>query len=175
MKFITILLCFLLFDYYKEDQINNPFLSLEFDKVILYDYEPAGEDPSLINKESQLIGTINIKKQVILDNKTIQTLSKKMGEKSSYGQVTEMCFKPHLGIVYYRKGKAVRHAMICLECNILRADIDIPAQHQNKQVKGNTIYYLEEGMSKSFRQYINGLLIKYEFSNKIQSGSHFDK
>lgn len=97
MKFISILLCFLLFDYYKNVQINNPFLSIEFDKVILYDYVPAGEDPSLINKEVQIIGTINIKKQVILDNKTIQTLSKKMGEISSYGQVTAMCFKPHLG------------------------------------------------------------------------------
>lgn len=129
MKFITILLCFLLFDYYKQDQINNPFLSLEFDKAILYDYEPAGEDPSLINKEGQIIATARIKKQVTLDIKTIQTLSKKMGENSSYGQVTAMCFRPHLGIVYYRKGKAVRHVLICLECNILRADIDIPAQH----------------------------------------------
>jgi len=156
-------------------QTKNPFQLLKFDKVVLYDYEPNGEDPSLVDNKGGLLKTVKIKKQVQLDSVTAKTLNSKIGERQSYGQVTAMCFVPHLGIVYYLKGKIVRHALVCMSCNALRADVDIPAQHQNKQGTGNKVYYLGEGMSKSFRQFINGLLIKYNFSHQIKAGSVFDK
>jgi hypothetical protein len=55
-----------------------------------------------------------------------------------------------------------------MDCNAVRADIEIPAQKQNKQGQGEKAYYLGDGMSKSFRQFLNGLLKKYNFSHQIQ-------
>ena len=141
----------------------------------MYDYQPKGEDPSLIDKQGKLLSTVTIKKQVQVDSATINELNRKLGDKKSYGQVTAMCFDPHLGIVYYLNGKVVRHVLVCMGCNALRADIDIPAQHQDRRGQGDKIYYLGDGMSKSFRQFINGLLIKYNFSHQIEAGSGFDE
>jgi hypothetical protein len=156
-------------------QTKNPFLSLKFDKVVMYDYQPSGEDPALVDKSGQLVTIAKIKKHAQFDTATIRQLNKKLGDKRSYGQETAMCFDPHLGIVYYLKGKIVRHVLVCMDCNTLRADIDIAAQKQNKQGQGNKAYYLGNGMSKSFRQFINGLLTKFNFSNQIKPGSDFDK
>jgi hypothetical protein len=66
-------------------QTNNPFLTLKYDKVIIYDYQYAGEDPSLVDKKGQIVKTVQIKKQVQLDTATISKLNKKLGDKKSYG------------------------------------------------------------------------------------------
>jgi len=157
-----------------QGQTKNPFLSLKFDKVIMYDYQPLGEDPSLVDNKGQLVTTVKIKGHVLLDRATIDKLNIKMGDKKSYGQVTAMCFDPHLGIVYYLNGKIVRYVLVCMDCNALRADVEIPAQKQNKQGQGDKAYYLGDGMSKSFRQFINGLLIKYNFSHQTTGSSVLD-
>jgi hypothetical protein len=73
------------------------------------------------------------------------------------------------------KGKAVAQVTICIGCNRLSSTIDIPAMEQGKVGKGNEAYYLQDGLSKSFRKYLNQLLKKYNFSNQIQPGSFFDK
>jgi len=141
----------------------------------MYDYQPNGEDPSLIDKYGNIIASVIIKKKVDVETEIINQLNQKLGDRKSYGQVTAMCFDPHLGVVYYLNGKVVRHVLVCLDCNALRADVDIPAQHQDKQGQGDKTYYQGEGMSKSFRKFLNGLLKKYNFSHQIKQGSDFDK
>jgi hypothetical protein len=155
-------------------QTKNPFSSLKFDKVIVYDYEPNGEDPSLVNK-GQISTSVKIKKQVQLDKATIDKLNAKLGDKKSYGNNHADCFEPHLGIVYYLQNKIVGHVIICLDCNLLHSSIDIPALKQGKQGQGNNTYYTLDGLSKSFRQFLNNLLKKYNFSHQIKVGSMFDK
>src|SRR4051812_19441886 len=93
-------------------QAKNPFLLLKFDRVVLYDYEPYGENPALVDGKGQILKTVKIKKQVELDSMTIKKLNTSLGDKKSYGQVTALCFEPHLGIVYYLNGKIVRHALV---------------------------------------------------------------
>src|SRR4030095_15549139 len=156
-------------------QTNNPFQSLKFDKVIMYDYQPSGEDPSLVGNNGQLVLTVVIKKQVQVDTTTIGRLNEKLGVKKSYGQVTAMCFDPHLGIVYYSNNKIVANVLVCMDCNVLRSSLEISAQKQLKQGKGDNSYYLGEGLSKSFRQFLNGLLIRNGFSHQIKGDSMFDK
>lgn len=155
-------------------QTKNPFILLKYDKVILYDYQPAGEDPSLVDNKGQLVSSVIIKKMVQPDTTVIKQLNKLLGDKKSYGQVTAMCFDPHLGIVYYLNGQIVRQVLVCMDCNVVRSDIEIPAQLQNKQGQGDKTYYLGGGMSKSFRHFLNGLLQKYSFSHQIKPGSQFD-
>ena len=67
--------------------------------------------------------------------------------------------------------KPIAQIKICLECNRLESDIEIPAQKQGKQGKGKEIYYISDGLSKSFRLFINQLLKKYKFSHQIKTGS----
>ena len=86
-----------------------------------------------------------------------------------------MCFNPHLGIVYYLKGQIVAHVSVCMDCNILRSNIYIPTQTQGKVAEGDAAYYTGDGLSKPFRQFLNDLLKKYNFSHQIKAGSSFDK
>lgn len=155
-------------------QTKNPFLNLQFDKVVFYDFEDIAEKGSLIvdNNGKYLQSII---KQVQLDRVTINKLNVKLGDKQSYGNGTAACFDPHCGFVYFLKGKPVGQITICLGCNRLYSSIDIPAQKQGKQGKGKDAYYMLDGLSKSFRQYINGLLKKNKFTHQIEPGSHFDE
>jgi len=155
-------------------QQSNSFLNLKFDKVIFYDFEETGEKGSLIvDNNSKPVK--KILKQVDLDPSTIIKLNSKLGDKRSYGNVTAFCFDPHCGFVYFLKGKPVGQITICLSCNKLHSSIDIPAQQQGKQGRGKDSYFMLDGLSKSLRQYLNGLLIKNKFTHQIQPGSRFDE
>lgn len=153
---------------------KNPFLELKFDKVVMYDFEGGkGSDMSIINEKGQL--ATSVKKQRQIDSSTIKKLNTKLGDKKSFGGTTAFCFDPHVGFVYYLKGKVVAHISICLDCNRLKSNIDIPVQKQGKVGDGDEAYYLADGLSKSFRQFINTLLKKNQFSHQIKPGSSFDE
>ncbi|RKS19073.1 hypothetical protein CLV94_3024 [Flavobacterium endophyticum] len=132
----------------------------------MYDFSGGKEsDISIITDKGKLSETVN--QQVILDEKTSKQLSLKLGSKLSYGTGTASCFDPHLGFVYYLKGKVVAHVSVCLQCNRLRSSVTIPAQKQGKTGNGDEAYYLLDGMSDSFKQYLNNLVIKYKFSHPL--------
>jgi len=155
-------------------QTKNPFTNLKFDKVVFYDFEDIGEKGSLIvDNSSKFLQTIL--KQVQLDAATIKKINFKFGDKKSFGKGTATCFDPHCGFVYFLKGKPVVQITICISCNRLYSTIDIPAQQQGRQGRSKESYYILEGMSKSFRQFINGLLIKNNFAHQIEPGSYFDE
>lgn len=155
-------------------QTKNPFLNLKFDKVVFYDFKDIGEKGSLIvDNNGKYLQTVI--KQVQLDTVTISKLNTKLGDRKSYGNGTAACFDPHCGIVYFLKGKPVGQITICLGCNRLYSSIDIAVQKQGKQGKGKDAYYILDGLSKSFRQFINGLLKKNKFTHQIEPGSLFDK
>ena len=78
-------------------------------------------------------------------------------------------------MVYYNKNKVVGEIQICLGCNVISSTIELPAQKQGKVGHRDKAYYLNDGMSKSFRNFINTILKKYNFSHQIESGSHWDK
>ena len=154
-------------------QAKNPFQSLKFDKVVFYDFVVVGEKTSVI-VDGNGIPIQTILKLVQPDASTVKSLNFKLGDKKSYGAGTASCFDPHCGFVFFLKDKPVAQIMICLGCNRLHSSIDIPAQKQGKQGQGKDTYYISNGISKSFRQYINRLLIRNKFSNQIKPGSHFD-
>ncbi len=164
---LLIAICFLSFQ-----KATNPFLNLKFDKVVIYDFEGGKDLGLIIDDKGRLAKTV--KKQAVLDNVNIEKLSKRLGEKTSYGGATAFCFDPHLGLVYYLKGKVVAHVSICLDCNRLKSSIVIPAQKQGKVREGDEVYYTADGLSKSFRKFINTLLVKHQFSHQIKPGSSFD-
>jgi hypothetical protein len=173
MRILSILLL-VIFSYSAMSQIKSGFPLTKFDKVVIYDYEsPRAGYPSIVDPKGQL--TTSIKRQVQLDQSAIDEMNTKLIDKKSYGNNAAMCFTPHLGIVYYLQNRIVGHVSICLDCNILRSSFNIPAQNQNKVGEGDNAYYLGEGLSKSFRQFLNELLKKYNFSHQIKEGSAFDQ
>lgn len=44
-----------------------------------------------------------------------------------------------------------------------------------RKLNAKLVYYLLDGLSKSFRKYIKGLLQKHKFTHQIEPGSHFDE
>jgi hypothetical protein len=153
---------------------DNPFANLSCDSVVIYDFDwrGKGEHFSIIDKNGRLAPTV--KKRVKLDGKTAKKLGRLMGETASYGQATAACFEPHLGVVYYKSGAPVAHINICISCNRLYSSLEIPAQKQGRQGEGNEVYYTADGMSKSFRKYLNGLLKDNNFSHQGGDSSLFD-
>jgi len=147
---------------------KKSFSTLNSDKVVLYDFSGGkGEGIiSIIDNKGNLAKTV--KKKILLDLETVKVLNKKLESRESYGGATASCFDPHLGIVYYSKNKPIAHLSICMDCNRLRSSRNIPAQNQGKTGKGEDAYYLLDGMSKSFRIYINELLKKYNFSHQMK-------
>lgn len=150
-------------------QSRNPFSTLKFDKVLIYDFEGGkGSDLYIIDEKGALAKSIT--KQVQLHREEANTLSSLLGNRRSYGGATASCFEPHLGIVYYLNGKVVGHITVCLDCNRLRSSIDIPAQKQGKVGTGKSVYYMADGLSTSFRQYLNKFIQKNGFSHQIKNG-----
>lgn len=146
---------------------NNPFLTLKFDKLIMYDFAGGkGSDLYIVDDKGQLAKSIS--KQIRLEKGNITKLNKKLGEKKSYGNPTAACFDPHLGFVYYLKGKIAGHITICLDCNRLHSSIKIIAQQQGKVRQGKEVYYISDGLSESFRNFLNILLVRYNFSHQIK-------
>lgn len=155
-------------------QQKNPFFKLKFDKVVMYDYLPDGEKAgTVISSKGELVSTVIRKVQ--LDSITVQRLNQKLGEKKSYGSGTAFCFNPHLGIVYYGGDKIVAHISVCFACNRLRSSVEIPAQKQGRVGEGKDAYYISDGLSKSFRFFLNALVKKHGFSHQIEPGSGFDE
>lgn len=153
---------------------ENPFLALQYDSVVMYDFDwrGKGEHFSIIDEKGKLAPTV--KKSVKLDDKTSKKLSRLVGESESYGQATAACFEPHLGIVYYKGGQPVAQLNICISCNRLGSSLEIPEQKQGKQGEGEEVYYIADGMSKSFRKYLNVLLKANNFSHQGGDSSLFD-
>lgn len=172
MRIISFL-SLLIFCLLSNGQTKNPFINLKFDKVVFYDFQDIGEKGSLIvDNDGKPIQTII--KKVQLDTTTIRRLNVKLDDKNSYGKATAFCFDPHCGFVYFSKGKPVGQITICLACNRLYSSIDIPAQKQGKQGHGKDAYYILDRLSKAFRQFINMLLRKNNFTHQIEPGSNFD-
>lgn len=173
----NILLLFIVF--FSKDlsyaQTPNPFLALQADSIVIYDFEWRGitsEYFSIIDKEGRLASTV--KKSTRLDPKESEKLSALLVRKTSYGQSTAACFEPHLGVVYFKTGKPVAHVTICVSCNRLESSVRIAAQEQGKMGEGDIVSYTLKGMSKNFRKYLDNLLKKYNFSHGVSPGSMFD-
>ena len=149
------------------EQTKNPFLSLKFDEVIMYDFQGGkGSDLSIVEDNGKLAKSVT--KQALLDNENISKLNSKLGDPKSYGCTTAACFEPHLGFVYYLKDTIVAFVTICLDCNRLVSSLDINAQKQGQLGQGEDAYYTLDGLSGSFREFLNQLLIKNNFSHQVK-------
>lgn len=108
--------------------IYNPFLTLDIDEVIAYDYETHmdTEMPYIVDTKGKLNPTIV--KQKVLTKQQVETLKIFLGSTDTYGETRAFCFEPHLGIVFYKNKKVVEHVSICISCRHLASSVEIPAE-----------------------------------------------
>lgn len=131
-----------------ETKFAAPFDKIVFDKVIAYDYEGNEEAfSSVIGPNGNFIPIIE--KQAALNKTQIEFLVNKiLTAKSTYGGVTASCFNPHLGFVFYNKTERVFVTDICLGCNYLTSDIDIPAAASHQRKLDKDVIVTDYGFSK---------------------------
>ena len=163
---ITIITFLLTFLGTANGQTINPFAKLKFDKVVMYDFIGGkGGDLYILDDKGNLARSVS--KQVQLGKAEANRLSSKLGSKQSYGGAKDACFDPHLGFVYYFKDRVVAHVTVCLDCNRLHSSLAIPGQKQGRMGKGKDAYYLRDGMSTTFREFLNGLVKANGFSHSL--------
>jgi hypothetical protein len=174
MKFLSLLLVFFVCSV----KAQNPYATLVYDSLVIYDYgfemradesniKKSGKHYSLINKPAKSI------KLSLVEAKEFTT---KIGEDSTYAQYSADCFNPHFAAFYYNKGKAIANVEICIGCNRLYPSIEIPAKFARpERIEGGETFYPHSGLSRNFRLYMKALLDKYGFSHGPTGQSVFDK
>lgn len=147
-----------------------PFDKLDYDKIIAYDFEGSEEPyPSVIDKNGKFVPVVLAQKALsqIQADKILSTLTKK----STYGEGTAACFNPRFSLVFYKKNKSISQINICLECNYLISDIDIPAETHVKVNKGTPDEYALIGFTKSGKAAIKSFCKELDFHSERIKGS----
>lgn len=144
---------------------QNPYLKLQYDSVVIYDLVTEGGEVSADFETDK-----SYRKRARLDERSINRLSKKLGEKRSFGVRPSICFDPHLGITYYRQGKPVAVVNVCLDCNNLESSLALRSQVRDRINDDGTQGEYLSGMSKSFRRFLNALMAPHNFSHQIVPG-----
>ena len=142
---------------------KEPFDTLEFDKVIAYDYQGEEEAfPSVIGRNGKFIPIIE--KQAALNEKQIDYLIDViLTSDSTYGAGTAACFQPHLGFIFYNKNERIFVTDICLGCNLLQSSQLIPATQSHKsKFEDGTVFFLD-GFSKNGKERIRNLATELDF------------
>ena len=105
---------------------------------------------------------------------TLQSLNSRLGSDDSFGNGSASCFDPHLGIVYFSQGKPCAWINVCMECNRMEPSLPLQAMKQGEQKGPAGTYYIGEGMSPAFRQFLNSILKKQNFSHIASGDGLFD-
>lgn len=124
---------------YKHLQNYNPYKNLPYDSIVAYDFMGDG-DRSIVYKNKLEKSAKNPRK---LSEQQTEKLIATVTDTATYGNGTAACFNPHLGFVFYHKGKIKSSINVCFGCNYLIADEYLPAH--------NHYNYLEVGDDYIFR------------------------
>ncbi|WP_152616714.1 hypothetical protein [Flavihumibacter solisilvae] len=104
-----------------------PFSKLDYDKLIAYDFAgSANTYPSVIDQKGNFVPVVM--GQQYLSQEQADKILSALTNNSTYGEVTAACFEPHFALVLYKDNKKVTQINVCLDCNYLIAEIEIPAE-----------------------------------------------
>lgn len=142
---------------------GEPFGKLEYDKVIAYDFKGREElYPAVIDKHGMFVPVVLGQKFLTQEqaDKILSTLTKK----TTYGEGTAACFEPHFALVLYKDNKMTHQINICLGCNYLISDIDIPAETHKKVNKGTKDEYALIGFTEKGKKAVIELCKELDFT-----------
>lgn len=143
-------------------QNGIPFNKLDYDKVIAYNFAGSEEPyPSVINEKGKFVPVV-LGQQYLTQMQADKILST-FTSKATYGEATAACFQPHFALVLYKENKKISQINICLDCNYLISDIEIPAQTHKKVNAGTKDEYAITGFTKSGKKAIIKLCKELNF------------
>lgn len=129
-----------------KEKLIHPFDSLQFNKVIGYEYSEFSE--SVINHKGEFIKIIE--KQKSLNESQILSFTNLVTSKTTYGGVTAACFTPKMSLIFFNDTEKVCIIDICLDCNYLQPTVSIPVlkeAHSKVSELGITYGFSEKGIS----------------------------
>ncbi|WP_196888245.1 hypothetical protein [Aureivirga sp. CE67] len=103
---------------------NKPFDTLQFNKVIAYDFEGTPWKSVFNQKNNKYSDVITNQKKLNIEQ--IYRLVNLLTNPETYGSEQYECFNPHQGIIFYDNEKVKLVIDICLDCNYLVSSIKIP-------------------------------------------------
>ena len=118
------------------------FPSCQYHKVVAYHFEDAGN--SIISKTGELNPTV--KKEQVLNPEQIKQILALLNNTDTYGGMSNRCFEPRLGVVFYDAQQKVNaHISICFQCNNFMAtpQVALAANFPNQSAA-----FSEEGRRK---------------------------
>lgn len=137
-------------------KLNAPFNSLQFNKVIAYDFEGNEEPYSSIIKNGDYVPVIL--KQQHLDKQQIVLFLNTLTDTTTYGETTFACFNPHFSLVFYNNDKIVNVIDVCLDCNyLISRNVILPATEFHKANSGTKDEHPLNGFSNDGKQAIKTL------------------
>ena len=150
----------------------NPFNSIRCDKIVMCDFENKNGKGGMDVAAGKVTNLIIIHKQVQLTKEEITTLHKKLSQRESFGGSVAACYNAHLGFLYYLNDSIVAHISVCMDCGRIYSDVDMQGQRivRVREQSAAEPYYLEDGMSDKFCNYLDGLLKKNSFSHRWRGG-----
>ncbi|NOQ73205.1 MAG: hypothetical protein GQ574_14455 [Crocinitomix sp.] len=100
-----------------------PFDTLDFNKVIAYDFDGLDEHYSTVYDPNKLGYAPVIIEQRSLTIESVDELISLLTDNSTYGGRRAACYEPHLSFIFYKE-QAVRGVVdICLDCNFLKSTL----------------------------------------------------
>lgn len=142
-----------------------PFSTLDYDKIIAYDFRGDEElYDAPVDEQGNFIPIIE--KQQFLSQEQADNILKALAKKNSYGEASAACFNPHLGLVFFKDNKKVNQISICLDCNGSTSEIDIPARRHRVFNKGTDEEYSFTGFTPKGKAAIIALCKELKFYYK---------
>ncbi len=139
-----------------------PFDTLNYDKIIGYDFEGSEEPyPSILDSKNNFVPVIL--GQQYLTQKQADKIMSALTKNSSYGEQTAACFNPHFALLFIKENRIKNKIDICLDCNYLITDLTIPAETHLKYNKGKENEYAITGFTLSGRKAIIDLCKELNF------------
>ncbi len=133
-------------------QKNNPFLKIQADSVVLYDFESQNKIVGdIVDADGNLSKNIITRRFFVLTREQIKEAIDIFTNPNSYGGTEGSCFMPHMGIVFYKSNAVIAHLTICLECNSIHSSVKI--KKTKKMLVGGEKYIISLGINdKSFKR-----------------------
>jgi hypothetical protein len=114
----------LCFGFTSDTAIANPFLALNADRVVAYEFDGRHEQQLVYNGKVLPIYT----KSMVLRKSQIDSLEQIITDTATYNGVKYACFEPRLCVVYFKQQEILAHVNICFECAWLSSSVPIPAE-----------------------------------------------
>jgi hypothetical protein len=145
--------------------LNNgrPFDKLNYDKIIAYDFAGSEEPyPAVIDRQGKFVPVVLGQK--FLSQEQADKILSTLTSKSTYGEATAACFQPHFALVFYKDNKMITQINICLGCNYLISEIEIPAETHKKVNAGAKDEYAITGFTDKGKKAIKDLCRELNFT-----------